>query len=178
VVFTVRREQTALEPLVVRTYTLNPSDPPGLSNPQDNAFRKIAPLFLWDIHSTIRGCSYGESSYNIHVKAQAAYIQDFPVKQQQQNDDNDNSDDLSSMFGHPTTSDFEETLVAYLDTYKYHKPHAWITPTTGGTTTERLTDLVRRYDFSTASVVLLPSTPGYHRWMRRSQSVTASFDRL
>jgi tyrosyl-DNA phosphodiesterase-1 len=157
---------------------LNPSDPPGISNPTGQRIPygvHHSKFFLVGYSdSTIRVIVHTANlTYtDIHVKAQAAYIQDFPLKQEQEKNDNDDSDDLSTTFGNPTTSDFEETLVAYLGTYRYHKPHAWTIPTTGGTattasstatTTERLTDLIRRYDFSTASVVLLPSTPGYHR---------------
>lgn len=159
---------------------LNPSDPPGLSNPTGQRIPygvHHSKFFLVGYSdSTVRVIIHTANLRytDIHAKAQAAYIQDFSLKEQQekqeQKNDNDSSDDSSSMFVSLPTSDFEETLVAYLDTYKYHKPHAWITPTTGGTATtvtttatERLTDMVRRYDFSTASIVLLPSTPGYHR---------------
>jgi tyrosyl-DNA phosphodiesterase-1 len=157
---------------------LNPSDPPGLSNPTGQRIPygvHHSKFFLVGYSdSTVRVIIHTANLlYNdIPVKAQAAYIQDFSMKQEQekQQPTNDNSDDFSSLFGSPPTSDFEETLVAYLDTYRYHKPRAWTTPTTGGgtaaasaATTERLTELIRRYDFSTASVVILPSTPGYHR---------------
>jgi tyrosyl-DNA phosphodiesterase-1 len=149
---------------------LNPSDPPGLSNPTG----KRIPYGVH--HSKFFLAGYSDATVrmivhtanliygDIHVKAQAAYMEDFPLKQQekqqQPQQQNDNTDASSSSFTYD--SNFEETLVAYLDTYKYHKPHAWI-PTTGGGTEQRLTDLIRRYDFSTASVALLPSTPGYHR---------------
>jgi tyrosyl-DNA phosphodiesterase-1 len=158
---------------------LNPSDPLGQSNPTGQRIPygvHHSKFFLVGYSdSTVRviihtaNLLYGD----IRMNAQAAYIQDFPMKQgqkkqQQTNGNRDASSSSSSSFGSPTASDFEETLVAYLDTYRYHKPHAWVPTTAGGTAaatngTERLTDLIRRYDFSTASAVLLPSTPGYHR---------------
>jgi tyrosyl-DNA phosphodiesterase-1 len=147
---------------------LTPSDPAGPSNPTGQRIPygvHHSKLFLVGYSdSTVRVIIHTANLRytDIHCKAQSAYIQDFSIKQPQPESDDD--DDDASAFGDATTSDFEETLVAYLDTYRYHKPYAWI-PTSGphNTRTERLTELIQRYDFSTASVVLLPSTPGYHQ---------------
>jgi tyrosyl-DNA phosphodiesterase-1 len=148
---------------------LDPSDPPGLCNPTG----KRVPDGVH--HSKFFLVGYSDATIrviihtanlrytDIHVKAQAAYIQDFSLKQQekqQQNNNNDSTNTDASSNSPPTTCDFEETLVAYLDTYNYHKPHAW--SQIRGSDEQRLTDWIRRYDFSTASVALLPSTPGYH----------------
>jgi tyrosyl-DNA phosphodiesterase-1 len=144
---------------------LNPSDPPGISNPTG----KRIPYGVH--HSKFFLVGYSDATVrviihtanllygDIQVKAQAAYIQDFPLKEKQQQQQTNASTDASS---NSAPCDFEETLVAYLDTYKYHKPHAW-SQIRGIHTEQRLTDLMRRYDFSTASVALLPSTPGHHR---------------
>jgi tyrosyl-DNA phosphodiesterase-1 len=78
---------------------------------------------------------------DIHCKAQAAYIQDFPMKLQQRQQQLSHSGETSSK------NEFEETLVAYLDTYRL----------------AALPQRIRQYDYSTAAVVLLPSTPGYHQ---------------
>lgn len=89
--------------------------------------------------------------YNdIHLKTQGAYLQDFMLKS------NDNKNPTST---HPLPrNDFEDTLVSYIGTYGYTKSRVW-NPHTSVCT---LTQLLRRYDFSTARATLIPSTPGYH----------------
>ena len=85
---------------------------------------------------------------DIHLKTQGAYVQDFPLKK-----NNNNT---------TTTCAFEDDLVEYLETYRYNKKQQWIGNDSGG---ERsLCQELRRYDFSAARVVLLPSTPGRHKF--------------
>jgi hypothetical protein len=116
---------------------------------------------------------------DVHLKCQGAYIQDFCPKTE---------DQLDSF----ATSDFEEALVQYMESYRYLDTHIWTSPssshhqhqrslsfsatsTGGGTTaptTTEATTLVahlQTYDFSTAVVVLIPSIPGYHSsmWQKR-----------
>jgi len=91
---------------------------------------------------------------DIHKKAQGAYVQDFPLKQKQDGND-------------PSSCDFEDDLMGYLDTYQYNKTQRWISSGDSSvgarSEPETLTQLIRRYDFSSASAVLIPSTPGYHK---------------
>ena len=75
---------------------------------------------------------------DIHSKAQAAYIEDFPVGD--------------------TGSEFEDTLVNYMDSYGYTRQQTWLEGHS-----EPLTRCLRRYDFSAANAVLIPSVPGYHK---------------
>lgn len=79
---------------------------------------------------------------DLHLKADAAYIEDFPPKEP----------DAKS-------SAFEQDLVSYLQTYRYNVRHSW------GTTSPQITmdQLMTKYDFSRATAVLIPSVPGYHR---------------
>jgi tyrosyl-DNA phosphodiesterase-1 len=83
---------------------------------------------------------------DIHRKIQGACIQDFPLKNTECS---------------PSPSDFENDLVAYYDTYDYTRPRIW-SPSTQ-TSPCSLIQWLRQYDFSSASVALVPSTPGYHR---------------
>jgi len=76
-----------------------------------------------------------------HYKAQGAYVQDFPLKQDRSME----------------ACQFEKDLVSYMETYGYRTGHRW-----DGKTFTSLTRALRRFDFSSAKVVLIPSTPGYH----------------
>lgn len=79
---------------------------------------------------------------DVHLKAQAAYIEDFPKKTN----------------GTTTNvSDFERTLVHYMESYSYGTQQSWL-----GDRQELLTESIGRYDFSTASGVLIPSIPSYN----------------
>lgn len=80
---------------------------------------------------------------DIHQKVQAAYVQDFPTK----------------VLSCTESSDFENTLVAYLQTYKYHRHQKWIAKGA----VESVTQLMNRYDFASTKVILIPSVPGYHQ---------------
>jgi tyrosyl-DNA phosphodiesterase-1 len=79
-----------------------------------------------------------------HVKAQGAYIQDFPLK--------------ATNSATAASGDFENDLVDYTKTYGYEKQKRW--GQRGDRTT--LCDELKRYDFSSAKAVLIASTPGYH----------------
>lgn len=86
---------------------------------------------------------------DIHLKAQGLYLQDFPLKKTG-----------TGIKSQPHTSNaFETTLLDYLDTYRYMEPRTW----TPGGEPDFLRSVIRRYDYSSACAVLIPSTPGYHR---------------
>jgi tyrosyl-DNA phosphodiesterase 1 len=98
-------------------------------------------------------------SQDIHLKCQGAFIQDFLPKTQQQLD----------CF---KTSDFEETLVTYLESYCILNRLSWTqqypsttnaTPSGNLRSEETLVQHLQTYDFSTAVGVLIPSIPGYHK---------------
>lgn len=97
---------------------------------------------------------------DVHLKCQGAYIQDFYPK----------TDDQLSSF---VTSDFEEALVKYFESYRYMDTHVWTTSASyqdhhgsgAASVATEATTLVahlQTYDFSTAVAVLVPSIPGYH----------------
>jgi tyrosyl-DNA phosphodiesterase-1 len=81
---------------------------------------------------------------DIHLKAQAAYIQDFSLKQ-------------NPYVGY---CEFEKDLLSYIESYQYHTSQAW----DGQSRT--LAQELRRYDFSSARAVLIPSIPGRHSLTR------------
>jgi len=94
---------------------------------------------------------------DVHDKCQGAFIQDFLPKTE---------DQLSSF----ATSAFEESLVTYVESYRFVVPLLWNPKRTddddeaNGPTT--LVSHLQTYDFSTAVAVLVPSVPGYHKIIR------------
>jgi tyrosyl-DNA phosphodiesterase-1 len=82
---------------------------------------------------------------DVHLKTQGAFVQDFRLQEE--------TTESSS------SSEFENTLVAYLETYHCHQPRVW----RAGTKPCTLASQIQKYDFSTAVGVLIPSTPGYHK---------------
>ena len=82
---------------------------------------------------------------DIHVKAQTAYIQDFPLKRDGVND----------------KTEFEDDLASYFHMYNYTHRRHWVGMSSGPE--ETLTERIRKYDFSSAKAVLIPSAPGYHK---------------
>ena len=80
---------------------------------------------------------------DLEFKTQGAYIQDFPLKKDESQ----------------ATCEFEQDLIAYMNTYQYNRPMQWNKDSKRQTT---LVQELQKYDYSTASVVLLPSTPGRH----------------
>jgi tyrosyl-DNA phosphodiesterase 1 len=90
---------------------------------------------------------------DLHLKTDAAYIQDFPRKT-------------------PETSQcsaFERDLCLYLKSYGYeaHR-HYWADDSEDSfscskATALTMTQLMGEFDFSTARAVLVPSVPGYHQ---------------
>lgn len=127
---------------------LKPSDAPNSpTNPLRYTYRfgvHHTKMFLIGYESGIRVIIYTANICpgDTHYKAQGAYVQDFPLK--------GNKADSSCQF--------ENDLVSYMETYGYKTNHQW----DGGNATQ-LTEELRRYDFSSAQVVLIPSTPGYHK---------------
>ena len=111
-------------------------------------------MFLLYYHTGIRvvvqTSNINDTDYTI--KTQATWIQDFPLKC---DDSNDNS---SSEFGNDLT--------------RYTK-HIKINPTSVQPKYDHLVSLLELYDFSSAEVILIPSVPGIHRddhWGHRKLS--------
>jgi tyrosyl-DNA phosphodiesterase 1 len=116
----------------------------------------------------------------LHLKTDAAYIQDFARKKKkrkdmtttttrQEQDDDDLLDDDDDYVGH---CPFERDLIDYLRSYRYNVRHNWDNGPSSSSnnssnnnknkTALTMTQLVAQFDFSTARAVLLPSVPGYH----------------
>jgi tyrosyl-DNA phosphodiesterase-1 len=83
---------------------------------------------------------------DVHLKCQGAFLQDFKPK----------TDDQLSSF---ETSDFEEALVTYLESYHLLQP---LKLGTNDGKPSTIVAYLQTYDFSTAVAVLVPSIPGYH----------------
>ena len=81
---------------------------------------------------------------DIHLKTQGAFIQDFLRQPKHQR----------------TSSEFQKTLLSYIQTYDYKEQHVWQSGSSGRCT---LVEQLAKYDYSTAKGVLIPSTPGYHK---------------
>ena len=102
---------------------------------------------------------------DIHHKAQGAYIQDFPRKP--------TSSDAAAAPSSTTTtastgsSAFEDSLIQYIETYSYNKKYQWDDHDSMSSSNKSakvtLAEHLRKYDFSSAAAVLIPSTPGYHK---------------
>lgn len=147
-------KDASLDDCIVDTILLDPSQPPGASNPTATAI----PYGVH--HSKFFLVGYADQSLriiihtanirydDIHCKAQAAFFQDFGLKSPE------NFTNVAN------TCEFEEDLIDYLDSYRYTRLHKW---TKSGSKTKSLGQFVREYDFSSAKAVLVPSTPGYHR---------------
>lgn len=135
---------------------LIPSDPP---NPTTNPLSFKVP---WGVHHTkmfLIGFADGTLRVIIHtsnllegdvsLKTQGAYVQDFPLK---------------TTSGEASTSgcDFENDLITYLRTYNYVEKRNW-SGGCGSESARSLCDEILRYDFTSAKVILIPSTPGRSR---------------
>lgn len=92
---------------------------------------------------------------DIHAKAQGVFFQDFSPKTSPASTTASSPSNNTSS----SSSPFEDGLLDYLDTYRYTTPRIW----KPGTSPAFLRGVLKRYDFSTAKAVLIPSTPGYHR---------------
>ena len=129
---------------------LRPSDPPGPTNPTGQqtpyGVHHTKMFLIGFSNKTVRVVvTTANLRYNdICVKSQGLYLEDFPLKSEESKKD---------------TCAFENTLLDYLDTYRYTEPRVWAQ----GEEPDFLRSVIRRYDYSSASVVLLPCTPGLHR---------------
>ena len=139
---------------VVDIVQLDPKQPahsPSNPLPQSHQFgTHHTKLFLVGSENKIRVVVSTANLVDVdNVKAQAAYVEEFDIK---------NANDVD------TTSEFEETLVKYIESYGYNKKRNWIGSGSagGGRQRELLSDVLARYDYSTARGVLIPSIPGYH----------------
>jgi tyrosyl-DNA phosphodiesterase 1 len=79
---------------------------------------------------------------DVSLKAQGAYVQDFPKKL------NPTAD---------PTSAFESDLIAYLKSYRFNELKCW---SGENGATRSLCDELHQYNFESAKVILIPSTPG------------------
>ena len=128
---------------------LNPSDDPQTtSNPLKYRFMygsHHTKMFLVGYQDKIRVVVSTGNLLPVDAnKSNAAYVEEFPLK---------TADEYGT-----TTSDFEETLVLYMQSYGYRKKGQWMGPGQK----ESLLQVLRRYDYSQARGVLIPSIPGYH----------------
>ena len=140
---------------------LNPKAPPrSKENP-------LAARMNYGCHHTkmmLVGYSSGRIRLNIHTsnlehqdihhKCQAAFIQDFMPKSE---------DQLNSF----VTSNFEETLITYLESYSFLTKLVWKQNTAASTLVSHL----QMYDYSAAVGVLIPSIPGYHKFSRSNREI-------
>ena len=175
------------------TIQLVPSDPPTtVTNPTNNPlpFRMEygvhhTKMFLVGyehgmrvvIHtSNLRASDFGNN-------AQCGYVQDFPIKTKFLGPWGDNKSQSQMVREHCDSEDsyalscpFEEELIRYLDSYRQTARYVWpldsnsnSTGSGGGGANKSaavpllLTEVLRRYDYSAAYGVLIPSVPGYHR---------------
>ena len=84
-------------------------------------------------------------SADTHLKCNGAFIQDFLPKRPDQ------------LFEPP--SDFEETLISYLESYSLNDKCQWRVDDSS-MTLQTMTSHLQSYDFSTACGVIIPSVPG------------------
>ena len=135
---------------------LRPSDPSGgPTNPTGHTIPygvHHTKFFLIGFAATVRVVIHTANLRyaDIHRKAQGMYVQDFPLK---------TTNATTTSTQSQATSAFENTLLDYLDTYRYTKPRVW----GPGEEPDFLRNVIRRYDYRSARAVLIPSTPGYHR---------------
>jgi len=128
---------------------LRPSDPPGKTNPLKFKIRfgvHHSKFFLIGFPGDILRVVIHTANLrysDIHLKAQALFYQDFSKKTVQ----------------HGCSTPFERDLVSYLETYNYGARRRW---SCAEEKTITLVECVKRYDFATARVQLVSSTPGYH----------------
>lgn len=131
---------------------LDPSDAPGANNP-------LTLRLPYGVHHSkmfLVGFSDGTLRVvihtanlrpsDIHLKAQGAYIQDFPLKSGNSSEDEQNSE-------------YENNLTSYLQSYRHQSNLCATTLLPQETLVQR----IHRSDFRSASVRLIPSIPGYHR---------------
>ncbi|VEU44282.1 unnamed protein product [Pseudo-nitzschia multistriata] len=137
----------------------NPRDPPRT---ESNPLKVRMPYGCHHTKMTLVGYSSGRLRVHIHTsnlrqgdvhdKCQGAFLQDFLPKTE---------DQLCNF----VTSDFEESLVTYLESYHFVLPWVWKKAEIGrgeGSEATTLVSHIQTYDFSSCVGVLVPSVPGYH----------------
>eukprot|EP00592_Proboscia_alata_P002683 CAMPEP_0194370144 /NCGR_PEP_ID=MMETSP0174-20130528/18452_1 /TAXON_ID=216777 /ORGANISM="Proboscia alata, Strain PI-D3" /LENGTH=756 /DNA_ID=CAMNT_0039147445 /DNA_START=28 /DNA_END=2298 /DNA_ORIENTATION=- len=149
----------------VEFHRLNPSEEP--SSPSYKTANPLKYKFPFGCHHTkmfLVGFDDGRLRVIVHtanlqygdiyLKTQGAYLQDFFPKR---------NTTTSISAGKPTyaASDFEDTLVEYLESYGHDKLYNW-RENNSKEPKQSLTQHLRNYDFSAASVILIPSCPGYY----------------
>jgi tyrosyl-DNA phosphodiesterase-1 len=154
------KNQAELQRFTLRFIRRSPKDPPRSKYGNDvESANSTTTLMEFGCHHTkmfLVKYRSGRLRVNIHTsnhrpedfhkKCQAAFIQDFLPKTADQIFD---------------SSDFEETLVTYMESYHFMEPLFW----DNGPSRREAKTLVQHlqtYDFSTAVGVLIPSVPGYH----------------
>lgn len=137
---------------------LDPTEPPqSTTNPLRNQFAygcHHTKMFMVGYVNRVRVIIHTANlrENDIHDKTQAAYIEDFFLKGTKEESP---LEQFSS-----TNNDFEKTLLYYLESYGYKKCHTWFGD---GSENQALLDCLKRYDFSSAKGVLIPSVPGWHK---------------
>jgi len=141
--------QQVAQPNTVDCIRLDPKAPPRTAqNPLKYKFRSgthHTKMFLVGREESVRVVVHTANltHCDIHLKAQAAYIEDFTKKADGTTKTN-------------AGNDFESTLIQYMDSYSYGTQQRWL-----GDRQELLTECIGRYDYSTANGVLIPSIPSY-----------------
>jgi len=117
-----------------------------------------------------------------NFKVQGVYAQDFPLKganaaplftnpYKRNRSDEQTKENKTTCRGWPFEDDnplpFEDDLVTYLESYRYLTKQSWFyafgnDPDSPSSEPISLTQLVRKYDYSKAWAVLIPSVPGRH----------------
>jgi tyrosyl-DNA phosphodiesterase 1 len=112
---------------------------------------------------------------DVHRKAQAAYMEDFPLKERSAGIVSTSEPVVDSNNG-SLCCDYEETLIDFVDSYQFHQRRDWLG---SGASEESISQLLRRFDFSSSRAVLIPSVPGYHELYREKlPSVTSNDNTL
>lgn len=126
-------------------------------------------------------CRIGIHSANlrrsdIERKTQGIYVQDFPAKvPKKQVAAAVNPYKRARVDEDEDSRLFEDDLVSYMESYRYYvRGPIWFSPSAthiGGLTdkSHSILTLLRRYDFSGAYAVLVPSVPGYHQAREMSE---------
>ena len=154
------RNQAERQGFTLKFIRRSPKDPPRtkFGNDENSANSTTTLMEYGCTHSKFFLVKYrsGRLRVNIHTsnhrpedfhkKCQAAFIQDFLPKTDDQVFD---------------SSDFEESLVTYMESYRLLEPLDWNGGRSGGEA-KTLVQHLQTYDFSTAVGVLIPSIPGYH----------------
>jgi tyrosyl-DNA phosphodiesterase-1 len=102
---------------------------------------------------------------DVHLKCQGAYIQDFMMPSASAA----SAGTRTTQSSRTSSCEFQDTLVSYLDSYHYTQRRQWQQLQGSSSKNQHepppctLVEQIRKYDFSSAKGVLIPSTPGFHK---------------